>query len=600
MKKGWVFERTPEMGGATGGAFTNPLLGTGMEPAAVLAREAIQNSVDAGRAGEKVRVEFRRVTLSGSRKSDFVNSLGLDPALVSRRKNLKLPRENCLESLGDSKRPLQLLFIEDYGTCGLHGTPNKSKSHFFRLLLSLGDDAKASESEGSGGSYGFGKSVYSSNSRIHTIVAYSVFDQKLSGVPERNHARLMACSYFNQHEHAGEEFSGRAWFGRGRHNDAVVAPLLDDEAHQFAGELGFRRRKMEDHGTSLLVVDCDVEFEILRESIEEWWWPRLLDDEQGLDISLFEQGQRLEPPRPRKRSDLRPFVDCYDLAIGRSIPSGKHQATGQFYKLHDLPLGNYAYAVVGDEVSSDERLREKLGCIALIRKPRMVIEYLTAGGALPLPCVGAFVAAPEVDTFLKRSEPASHDKWDPKSGRLSELPQEAREAVTVVIQRLKAGLRRFAREAAPQAPSQELRLRSLEKLLGGLFRPPTTTPGGGGASPSDPISIRFVEEPHIVAEQGLIATKGSFRVALAEDAGRTRVKVLVSVRCLVQEDEGLSKEDPVPVKLHCDGVEMDQGALNGRVVLELDRESRPAFTFKSEPYDRDWTTHIQVQVEEIQ
>lgn len=58
-KQDWVFERTPEMGGATGGAFTNPLLGTGMEPAAVLAREAIQNSVDAREEGKKVRVDFR-------------------------------------------------------------------------------------------------------------------------------------------------------------------------------------------------------------------------------------------------------------------------------------------------------------------------------------------------------------------------------------------------------------------------------------------------------------------------------------------------------------------------------------------------------------
>lgn len=599
-KQSWVFERTPEMGGATGGAFTNPLLGTGMEPAAVLAREAIQNSVDAREKGEKVRVEFRRVTLTGKAKSEFVAAMGLDPALTAHRKSLKLPRGACLDTLSDSNQPLQLLYIEDYGTWGLHGTPYKSRSHFFRLLLSLGDDAKASEAEGSGGSYGFGKSVYSSNSRIHTIVAYSVFDPALSDVPVKNHARLMGCSYFNQHEHHGDEYSGRAWFGKAKNQGTAAEPLVDADAHAFAQRLGFKKREKGDRGTSLLVVDCGVECDMLRESIEEWWWPRLLDDELGLDIALYEQGQRLPPPRPRKRPDLRPFIECFDLAIGRSQPVGEHQKTAPFNKLNDTLLGNFGYVVVGEDSVSDERMKDKLGRIALIRTPRMVIEYMTVGSTLPLPCVGTFVAASEIDTFLKRSEPASHDKWDAKSGRLSELGPEAREAVTTVLQRLRSGLRRFANDAMPETPKQELRLKSLEKLLGGLFRPPTTSPGGEGASPSDPITINFVEEPHIVAEQDSIATKGAFRVALADDADRNKVKVSVRVNCLVQEDEGVSKDDPIAVELHSDEVNGGGAkAANGSVVFELERNTNPLFVFKSASYARDWTTHVQVQVEEV-
>jgi hypothetical protein len=599
-KQSWVFEKTPEMGGATGGAFTNPLLGTGMEPAAVLARESIQNSVDARGKGEKVRVEFRRVTLKGKAKAEFVAAMGLAPAITSHRKNLKLPQDTCLDTLADLKKPLQLLYIEDYGTCGLHGTPGKSKSHFFRLLLSLGDDAKVNEAEGSGGSYGFGKSVYSSNSRIHTVVAYSVFDPYLSGVPEKNHARLMGCSYFNQHEYQDEEYSGRAWFGKPKSDGVAVEPLVDADAHDFAEKLGFKKREMSDRGTSLLLIDCGVECEILRDSIEEWWWPRLLDDELGLDIALYEQDQRLPPPRPRKRPDLRPFIECYDLSIGRSMPVDQHHKTGPFNKLNDMPLGNFAYTVVSDEALSDERLQAKLGCVALVRAPRMVIEYMNVGGTLPLPCVGTFVAAPEVDNYLKRSEPACHDKWDAKSGRLSELGPEARETVTTILQRLKVGMKSFARDAAPQAPTQELRLKSLEKLLGGLFKPPTSAPGGGGGTPSDPISIRFVNEPHVVADQQSIGTRGSFRVALAEISDRDEVKVSVRVSCLVQEDEGLSKEDPIAVELFSDELNgAGTMAPDGGIVFDLQRNLSPLFTFKSHPYAADWTTHVQVFVEEI-
>ncbi|PIL46635.1 hypothetical protein CR105_00280 [Massilia eurypsychrophila] len=571
-----------------------------MEPAAVLAREAIQNSVDAGVKGEKVRVEFRRVTLKGKAKAEFVAAMGLSPAITTHRADLKLPRDTCLDSLKDPKKSLQLLFIEDYGTCGLHGSPSKSKSHFFRLLLSLGDDAKVNEAEGSGGSYGFGKSVYSSNSRIHTIVAYSVFDPALSGVPEKNHARLMGCSYFNQHEYKEEEYSGRAWFGKPKNKGAAVDPLVDADAHAFAERLGFKKREENDRGTSLLLIDCGVECEILRDSIEEWWWPRLLDDELGLDIALYEQDQRLAPPRPRKRADLRPFIECFDLAIGRSMPVDQHHKTGPFNKMNDMPLGNFGYTVVSDNGILDERLQSKLGCVALVRAPRMVIEYMNVGGTLPLPCVGTFVAAPEIDNYLKRSEPACHDKWDAKSGRLSELAPEARETVITILQRLKIGMKTFARDAAPEAPKQELRLKTLEKLLGGLFRPPTSGPGGEGGSPSDPISIRFVDDPHVIADQQAIATQGTFRVALAENSDRDKVKVSVRVNCLVQEDEGLSKEDPIPVELQSDELNGTgiKGA-DGGIVFELQRSLNPLFSFKSQPYAPDWTTHVQVLVEEI-
>lgn len=595
----WVFEQSPEMGGASGEGFTNPLLGSGMEPAADLAREVIQNSTDAQVAGEKVRVNLRRVTLTGKEKQAFVKAMGIDPALTSRRSYFNLPRGSCLETLADANAPLQLLYIEDYGTCGLHGSPTSRKSHFNRLLLSLGDGSKSTDAEGSGGSYGFGKSACSSNSRIHTIVAYTVFDPAKSGVAAKNHARLMGCGYFRSHDHQKVEYTGRAWFGSPA-TSGRVEPLVDDEAHAFAERLGFKPRDLSERGTSLLIVDCGVDCEMLRDAIEEWWWPRLLDDELGLDVSLYEQEQRLAPPRPRKRPDLRPFIECFDLAIGRSMPTGEHQKAAPFNRLYDLHLGSYAYMVVGEEGTKDERLSEKLGSIALIRRPRMVIEYMNVGGSLPLPCVGTFVAGPDIDTFLKRSEPATHNKWDPKSNRLSELGPEARDIVVKVLQRLKTGLRHFANAAVPQAPTQELRLKSLERLLGTMFKPPTTSPGGGGASPGDPISITFLEQPHIMAEQAGIATSGSFRVSLADDADRPKVKVAVRVKCLVQEDEGVSTEDPIPVALRSDEVN-GSGSVgaDGGIVFELERDAKPLFTFKSAAYVRDWTTHIQVQVEEM-
>lgn len=597
-KPTWIFQLTPRMGGATGEAYNNPLLGTGLDPAAVLAREAIQNSVDAHVGSEKVRIEFRKVTLLGKEKQDFVRTLSLKPTMTSRYESLKLPRETCLTSLDDLDAPLTLLYIEDYETHGLYGDPHDPESHFFRLLLSLGDSAKSHGKENSGGSYGFGKSVYSSNSRIHTLIAYSAFTEKGKGAKPNHYARLMGCSFFNNHKHDGKAYSGRAWFGKPlRNTKDEVDPLTDDPAHEYAKRLGFRLRTASTPGTSILIVDCGVECENLRESIEEWWWPRLLDDEQGLDVVLYEQEKRLQPPKPRKRPDLRPFIECFELAVGRTVPIGKHQKADTFNKVGDIPIGQFGFSVVGDE--SKDLLGERIGTIALIRSPRMVIEYMPVGGVLPLPCVGAFVAAMEIDNTLKRSEPASHNKWDHKSARLDELGPEARDTVSAVLRRLKASLQRFAREAAPESSKQELRLKSLERLLGSIFKPPTTLKGGGGGSSSDPIEIHFVDQPHCIAEEKLLTTRGSFKVALSEDADREKIRISLHVRCLVKEDESLSTDDPISVTIQSKDIELIRDLeTDGKVYFDLERDSRPLFTFRSGKYSPDWTTYVQVNVEE--
>jgi hypothetical protein len=210
----WTFQFVPPMGGATGEAYFNTLAGTGMSPSAILAREAIQNSVDARdeKIREKPRVAFRRIVLTGSQKHQFVSALQLDNEFGPREGVLELEHENAVSTLMDVATPLELLFIEDFGTYGLYGDPHSKNSHFHRLLLSLGDSSKAREGVGSGGSYGYGKSVYSANSRIHTIVAYSAPDSKRKEAdPART--RLMGCAYFNAHAHGGCDFTGRAWFG---------------------------------------------------------------------------------------------------------------------------------------------------------------------------------------------------------------------------------------------------------------------------------------------------------------------------------------------------------------------------------------------------
>src|SRR5437868_589875 len=114
----WVFERSLRMGGAAGEAFRNVLSASGMHPADVLAREAIQNSVDAKAKGEdKVSIRFVAKALTDEDKLAFADAAGLSD-IAPRYKELKFKEPNCMQTLSDASMPLPLLFIEDFQTTG--------------------------------------------------------------------------------------------------------------------------------------------------------------------------------------------------------------------------------------------------------------------------------------------------------------------------------------------------------------------------------------------------------------------------------------------------------------------------------------------------
>jgi hypothetical protein len=191
----WVFQRSDPMGGASGEAFTTTLESTGMHPASVLARESIQNAVDERDPdAEKVLVRFQMVSLLGRLKQRFVEAAQLN-RIVERREDLSLPVLGWLDPSQNPELPLNLLFVEDFHTTGLEGDPHDDTSKFNRFLLSVGDGGKVHEGHNTGGSYGFGKAAFSSNSGVRTIFAYSCYRDS-AGIA---HTRLFGCGYFRKH-----------------------------------------------------------------------------------------------------------------------------------------------------------------------------------------------------------------------------------------------------------------------------------------------------------------------------------------------------------------------------------------------------------------
>jgi hypothetical protein len=126
----WVYEPTPLNGGAPGDAYKSTFNGAGKKPAAVLAREALQNSVDAASdPNATVRVEFRFKALSGDAKIKFEEAWGLEE-MRDRAELLGVPKGSILH---DPTADLTLLYINDFETTGLAGDPTETSSKLRKL-----------------------------------------------------------------------------------------------------------------------------------------------------------------------------------------------------------------------------------------------------------------------------------------------------------------------------------------------------------------------------------------------------------------------------------------------------------------------------------
>lgn len=591
----WIFEKSGPMGGAAGEAYANTLKSPGMPPAHVLAREAIQNSVDAGNGG-KVSMRFRAVLLANSAKKAFVEAAGL-AGIAERAEALQLG-PNSLSSIDKARTPLPLLYVEDYNAEGLSGAPHDSTSNFYRLLLSLGDRSKARTSKGSGGSYGFGKSVYSSSSAIQTIFAYTRFADEGG----KEHTRIFGCGYYASHQVNDEGFSGRAWLGSKERTDKngfkVVDPLEGAPAEKLAERLGFELRGEGETGTSILIVDADVNFQEIVKGVEDWWWPRLVENRLDVDIVNAEGTNHI--PRPRKRADLKPFIDAFDIARMRAEPKTGTQFRFEPNREQGIQLGTCGVLVVpADERGALSVESERCNCVALIRSPLMVVAYKSVSESSP-PVVGAFMAADneDIEVTLKKSEPPAHDRWDPESTNLRDETGRGRKLVNAVLSRVKSNVRRFQQTAAPPTPAKQRRLTILERALGALFKPQGHGGGIGPEAVASPLHLEFTKQPYAEAtDNGMLRVKSSFSVRLDDKSADDEVELRLRVNCPVLEDDNEEGES-LPMDVSWEGVKAVADPADPLVFrFKIAKGDKARFSVASHAYDPAWTVRLRPDID---
>lgn len=587
MENKWIFQPEPLMGGAAGDAYAKTLNAKTRPREHILVREAGQNSCDAWDhdSASPVRIVFRQEELDEHATARFEEVTRIGAQFSERNSSLNLKTTETVDRLKDGNPGTRLLFIEDYNTVGLGGPLDitTSNAHFRKLALSLGVADKL-DGESSGGSYGFGKAVYSSSSDCKTIFFYSVF--RPTEDTKGHSARLMGCSYFKTHEFAGKRFTGRAWWGVGL-SDESAEPFHGDEAHELAEKLGFHRRGPEEYGTSILVVgSLPLEMSKIRRAFELYWWPRIW--EHNLDVELIERGVPTEPPRPRQNPAVEPYIRAFEIALETRTFGEREFRQPIRVQNSDSPGMVAAVFVDRDAVVEDEFAR--LGSVAYIRTPRMVVTYDLVGWDYLPGFAGVFVADDKMDGTFKKSEPPEHDIW---SEHAEELDENERSVVRRTVENVKGKLKTYQKQLTPPPPPGGTRLVFLEKMLGKLFKVGGDLPKAP-SKVSDPVHIRFEKNERVEADGGTFV-ESEIHLSLDDNYAESTLPIELTIRLpLLADDNKRADEEAIPISVKFDEAEESPEYQEKFVrTLSLDKGKASKCFIRSAAFPAEWAARIE-------
>ena len=531
-----------------------PLKSSGLEPVDLLVREAIQNSADepAGESSEGVRVQFEQRTLKGKDKLRFVESLGLrdiaERASCFDDQNGWYSEGNeLLRNIGDAESPLPILIYSDHRTNGLTGRWDKARSHedrFHRLVLAQSRSNKQSvQGESRLGSYGIGKNAFSLCSPLRTVGYFSKFRDAGGGPDLRS--RLMVTAFLPQHVVGDDDFTGHAYWGEQSANKNFPRkPLEDDKAEEAIQMLGLIGRDPSDTGTTVLLPGCAFDIDEIRNSIEKWWWPRLLTEDAGarIEVVLIKDGVRKRGPEPIQRADLEQYIDCYKVLTSPQAGEAHRLRELNSPKIEGAPSRKQGSLVL-TKTNSDE------GGVALVRSG-MVIKYETnyLHNGKP-PVVGIFRPAKETEEAFIFAEPEAHNEISENNYRLTTRLSWGRRFIVSLKANLRDQVRDFQNEleAKPQGKRASDSLAFLDTGLSALFTKKKSGPGGDVEKVKRAFSIRRINQERSSEHDGHYDSI-TYQIGLSENAeGKAAIAELKLRLRVLNSPDGSASED-LPIK----------------------------------------------------
>lgn len=409
----WYAQPFRPDGGITGDGLLNQLGRPSLSLLTVLARESAQNSWDA-RQGETV---------------DFTMALGtVGPAQLPAWRNLlgtELPVGPAFPLRQVLRRPtITFLAVSDRGTTGLGGptrsdltTPDDTRN-WLSFVLNSGE---ARDTEGGGGTYGYGKGIFYLVSRPGAVLIHTRF--RAAG---QLRSRLIGATLGPAYDLGNVPYTGRHWWGVPQ--DDHCEPLVDAEAERCARGLGLPGFVGDETGTTVVVIDpalpdpsvpeeTDEQFDLpaagrfLAEVIGWNLWPLMVPGRpQRLVPRVTVDGRPVAVPDCRSDAVIAEFTEAYQ----KLRTDGDDLMCGRPRKL----LGRFAHRPTFGVTTASVAARE-LGIegsphhVCLLREPDLVVRYLKGPEAAHQLVGYAGVAKidPGLDDVFARAEPPTHDAW---------------------------------------------------------------------------------------------------------------------------------------------------------------------------------------------
>ena len=604
----------------------NPgVLAIGAPPseASVLAREVIQNSWDSaleaqeafvevrdsgtGKSGGEEEVvypgfelnfEFRSLT-EGPKKG-LISAIALKDLATRKResetqtlsnadggiarKKLGLPRHSCLDHMDDDSVPLKVLVISETGTTGMY-RPWGKDSRMYLALASVGYTPK----KDGGGSFGYGKAGMIRGSRTRTVIAYSCFRERDDepGITRR----LFGMTYWGEHEVDGGHFVGFARFGVDDRSGSV-RPFENEQADAIAESMGILQRHCSNPnelGTTFLVVDPIVRPDDLRRAVERNWWPALEDPALDFYVAIKPADGGQLVPRPKQDKVLASFIRAYEVA---TVPQDNPQSEERRFEMRSpgkgrlglvADLGSWSYPESSGAVPAPGGDRT---LVALMRRPRMVVEYFEVGRVSTRPLVrGVFVAHDDIDEALRDTEPKGHDRWQTAPSETAD--ESAASVAKNVLSKIKSNVAVFRGTLKPPPrPREEIVLPVFDRMMRQLLR------GKGGPAPPPTGPRLFTISVTPIAEavgDDTVRVSGQAEYGLSDDYEHEICKVRIWLRYVLDEDGSVG----TGVKLQImPPPEFEPGGLDGAYIGELRKGSSATFDFVSESHSALWTGRL--------
>ena len=441
-----------------------------LSPLELLLRETLQNSWDAS-IGEKNAVPSFKIRVRNLNETEklkfqsFFSELPPDEANESVNKGLKRffnkPNQIVLE-------------ICDFGTRGLGGPFSASESlsdlesnDFVNFVKNIGSPR---DIQLGGGTYGFGKSSLFKMSKCNTVLIETLTRNK-----NKTQNRMIGYALGSEFNYKGKRFTGRHWWGtksESLEEPNSVDPLIDDAAKIYAKEMGLMTRLNSIRtGTSLIILDPNLEDlednndenQLAIERPEEndllckklmiriqeillWHaWPKFTPNEDEnvpmkCTISIFGNTKNLPDPR---------YISPFNL-LTTSLNKARKKEDEIFSQRPKKLLGYVGVQKFSYESEADPRFRkllgeeslipDKLSHFALLRPAELVVKYISRTLEEGQPqWGGVFICNndSEIEQSFARSEPPSHDDWNPQSLENNYQRTYVNQALTKIKEKIK-------------------------------------------------------------------------------------------------------------------------------------------------------------------